>query len=99
MRSKISTLVHWPLRHNKEPILNSTEEALFYAQLIHKNPIKQAALVTYRIQTYSQLRVEREKENPDLQFMMDMAVRAQLFREAYVEAARIQHEKFKLSGG
>lgn len=85
-------LATWPLNLIGWPILTSTKEALLYAQLIHDDPDKQAHLVRYRQETYQELRREREKKHPDLQHMMDLAVTAQLYREAYMEAARIDHE-------
>jgi len=85
-------LANWPLNPIGWPILTSTREAFLYAQLIHNFPHKQAHLALYREATYKQLRHEREKKDPDLQHMMDLAVTAQLYREAYMEAARINVE-------
>lgn len=89
----------WPLNLIGWPIFTSTREALLYANLIHDDPNMQAHLVRYRQETYAELRREREKKDPDLQHMMDLAITAQLYREAYLEAARINIELRQLGGG
>lgn len=92
-------LASWPLNLIGWPIFTGTAEAFLYANLIHDDPNKQAHLVMYRQETYAELRRERAKKDPDLQHMMDLAVTAQLYRESYIEAARINHEKYHLEGG
>jgi len=91
-------LASWPLNLIGWPILTSTREALLYAQLIYDDPDSQAHLVRYRNETYVELRRERDKKDPDGQIMMDLAITAQLYREAYMEAARINHEKYYPEG-
>lgn len=92
-------LVNWPLNLIGWPIFTSTNEAFLYAQLIHDDPDKQAHLIRYRQQTYQELKHERDKKDPDLQHMMDLAVTAQFYREAYMEAARINAESRAIQGG
>lgn len=99
MRFMTTDLANWPLNLIGWPILTSTKVALFYAQLIHDDPNLQAHLVSYRQETYAELKREREKKNPDLQHMMDLAITAQLYREAYMEAARINSEQSSPHGG
>ncbi|MBA7694578.1 hypothetical protein ES703_103191 [subsurface metagenome] len=93
MTDTLPTLATWPLNLIGWPILTSTRDALFYAQLIHDDPNLQAHLVRYRQETYAELRREREKKDPDGQQMMDLAITAQLYRESYMEAARINQEE------
>lgn len=85
-------LASWPLNLIGWPIFTSTNDALLYAQLICYDPDKQDNLVRYRQETYQELKREREKKNPDLNHMMDLAVTAQFYREAYMEASRINGE-------
>lgn len=92
-------LANWPLNLIGWPILTSTNEAFLYAQLIYNDPDKQAHLVRYRQETYAELRRERDKKDPDLQHMMDLAVTAQFFREAFMECLRIQDENSNPTGG
>ena len=89
-------LANWPLNLIGWPIFTSTHDAFLYAQLIYDDPYLQAHLVKYREETYAQLRLEREKKYPDLQVMMDLAVTAQFYREAFMEAARINAEPSEL---
>lgn len=91
-------LDNWPLNLIGWPIFTDTKDALLYGNLIHDNPVRQASLVRYRKETYAELKCEREKKAPDLQHMMDLAITAQLYRESYTEAARINHEKFNSNG-
>ena len=99
MRHTVTDLASWPLTQTKRPILNSTKEAFLYAQLIYNDPLKQAHLVQYREEAYKALKSERESIKPNPQRMMDLAVRAQLYREAYMEASRINYEKSNPSSG
>lgn len=85
-------LANWPLNLIGWPIFTTTHDAFLYAQLVYDDPDKQAHLIRYRQETYAELKREREKKDPDLQHMMDLAVTAQLYREAYKEASRINHE-------
>ncbi|MBA7496293.1 hypothetical protein ES702_06892 [subsurface metagenome] len=99
MTDTLPTLATWPLNLIGWPIFTSTQEAFLYANLIHDDPNLQAHLVRYRQETYAELRREREKKDPDLQQMMDLAVTAQFYREAYMEAARINAELHQVGGG
>lgn len=88
----------WPLRDNGEPIFQSTNDAFLYAQLIYDLPEKQDLLDTYRHRAFSVLKFIREGKDPDLQAMMDLAVRAQSFRECLEECQRIKAEKVNTPG-
>lgn len=99
MTATITDLANWPTRRDLQPILNSTEEALLYAQLIHRHIQRQTDLASYREQIYKLLSVERRRPNPDLQRMMNLAVRAQFYRECLEEAQRINAEARNLQGG
>jgi hypothetical protein len=93
MTTTITDLANWPTKRDFQPILNSTKEALLYAQLIHRHIQKQTDLASYRELTYKLLSVERRRPTPDLQRMMNLAVRAQLFRECLEECQRITNDK------
>lgn len=93
MRHHISDLDNWPLNLIGWPIFTSTNEAMLYAQLIYDKPDKQQDLLHYREETYQELRWEREKKEPDLQVMMDLAVTGQFFRECFNECQRLKDEK------
>ena len=93
MRDNISDLAMWPRRRNGQPIFKSTNEAFLYAQLIYDTPPKKADLIIYRQEVYKQLKVQRDRKKPNLQNMMDLAVRAQFYRECLEECHRIEEEK------
>lgn len=99
MKTIITDLANWPLRQNLQPFLTSSHDALLYAQLIHKDAQRQTDLVSYREDTYRLLRAERARKKPNPQRMMDLAVKAQLFRESFMEAARINAEATELQRG
>lgn len=90
----LSDLANWPVRKNKEPILSSTHDAFLYAQLIYHRQDKQDWLTVCRSNAYIQLKAEREKEKPNPQRMMDLSVKAQLFRETLDEVQRINDEGY-----
>ena len=99
MRETITDLANWPKSRNNHPILKSSNEALLYAQLVYDNPIKQGDLVIFRDEAYQMLRLERQRKKPNPQRMMDLAVKAQLFRECFMHTLRILDETAKPEGG
>lgn len=98
MRYKLTDLNSWPLRKNQEPIFDSTNDAFLYAQLICDLQEKQDLLRAYRKAIYRALKYLREKDNPNLDRMMNLAVRAQFLRECLEECQRINNEKFNTNG-
>jgi len=99
MRDNISDLANWPKTRGGEPIFKSTNEALLYAQLVFQEPDKQQDLCHYRVNTYKQLKAERERKKPNIDRIFGLAVRAQFFREAFMECLRIQDELHQVGGG
>lgn len=98
MTYKLTDLNSWPVTDNGQPILKSTNEAMFYAQLIYDRGDYQHVLSGYRALIYRQLKAMRESENPDLDYMMGLAVKAQFCRECLEECQRIKDEKFNTPG-
>lgn len=88
----ISKLADWPKDRRGIPIFTSTHDALLYAQLIEGIPDKQSMLFISRQDIYIKLKHERHSQNPSLQRMCDLAVKAQLFRECLEECQRIHDE-------
>lgn len=93
MKQLIANLTNWPRRNNAHIILTCTEDALLYAQLIHTRNDLQYQIRTYRRHVLSDLKRERDSIDPSGQRMMDLAVRAQLYRECLEEVERIHNEK------
>jgi len=98
MKPTIKTLDNWPKLRNGQPVFHSTEEALLFAQLIFDKPDEQAKLQFYRDDCYIKLKHQRESKQPALNYMVTIAVRAQLFRECLEECQRINNEKFNRPG-
>jgi hypothetical protein len=92
MRTTITDLANWPVRRNGQPIFNSTQEAYLYAQLIWDDPKIIEDLSGYRSDTLVNLKYERSQKHPNLNTMMDLACRAQFFRECLEEVERIGKE-------
>jgi len=82
----------WPRRKNGEPIFKTTNDALFYANLIsnHKRMVDEIDL--YRRAARFDLKYARAKTDPDYDRLMEMAVKCQLFRECLDEVKRIREE-------
>ena len=94
MKPTIAPFNQWPRLKNTQPIFHSSNEAFFYAQLIYKDQDEQAKLQYYRDDCYIKLKHERQKQNPNLDYIFTLAVNAQLFRECLQECQRIKDEKF-----
>jgi len=93
MKPIISRLDNWPKDRRAFPIFTCTEDALLYANLSDNDKDTHATIKICREDTLIKLRHERHRKQPSLQRMMDLAVRAQLFRECLEECDRIKEEK------
>lgn len=89
----LTDLNGWPLRDNGEPIFQTANDAMFYAQLIYDLPEKRDLLDAYIHRTHGLLQYERGSIDPDWDRLMELAVRAQFFRECLEECKRIEQEK------
>lgn len=94
MKAIVSDLANWPVRKSNEPVFFCTNDALLYAQLIFDKQDKQDWLTICRSNAYAQLSIERKRQHPNYHRMMDLAVRAQFFREALQEVQRINDEGY-----
>lgn len=83
----------WPRRRNGEPIFRTTNEAIFYAQLASKRTRTIVEMKQYRQRARQNLHHVRKGKSPNLDRLMEYAMKAQLFRECYEEIERINEEK------
>jgi len=90
----LSNLATWPTDRIGLPIFTSSRDAILYAQLIEGHPDKQKMLSISRQDLYIKLRHERHLNQPNLQRMMNLAIKAQLYRECLDELQRIKDEQF-----
>lgn len=88
----ITSFDNWPRRRNGQLIIQSTEEAIYLAHLIDSNPIVIDRLKSWRKQALLEIKRIKQTPRPNFQQMMDLAVRAQFFRECLEEVARIRTE-------
>jgi len=93
MNQLIANITNWPRRKNSQIIFTATEDALLYAQLICTRPDLQDQITRYRRFALTDLKREREGERRSPLRMMDLAVRAQLYRACLEEVERISNEK------
>jgi len=83
----------WPRRRNGEPIFRTTNDAIFYAQLASKRYNAIEEMKAYRDKARREMKFVRKDRDPDLDMLMECAVKAQFFRECYEEMERINGEK------
>ena len=89
MVSHAHSLELWPLRKNGEPIFTCTEDAIYFGHLVYDKVEWIDKLTRLRKKAYFDIAVQRSKTTPSYQRMMDLAVRAQFYREALEEVKRI----------
>jgi len=90
MSDNIINFKQWPKDNKGNPIFTSTEDALFYAELISRNGDECFNILRLRFLALFHLQCFNLKHDPDLQEMLDLAVEAQLYRECLEEIRRIR---------
>ena len=83
----------WPRRRNGEPIFRTTNDAIFYAQLASKRTKTIDEMKKYRETARRGLQHVRKGKSPNLDRLMEYAMKAQFFRECYEEIERINQEE------
>ena len=90
-----ANLKTWPRRPNGEPIFRTTSDAIFFAQLAYTEPGVVLDLKAWRDKAHTNLHYLRQRSDPDFDILMEYAVKAQFFRECFMEILRIQDEETK----
>ena len=93
-KSHAYSLNLWPLRKNGEPIFTCSEDAVYFAHLVFDKVEWIDKLTRLRKNAYFDIAVHRSSPKPNYQRMMDLAVRAQFYRECLEEVRRINDGKF-----
>jgi len=93
MRTFITDLAQWKRSKDGAPIFTCTEEAFFYAQLIYRRDAERLKISHLRRDTLFKLRTMRTGTSPNYQRMLDLAVKAQFYRECLEELSRIEKEE------
>jgi len=89
---KSYTLYDWPRRKNGELIFQSTNEAVYYANIADDRLSSYDLLKKWRKNAYQNLTALRLKKPINYNRIFDLAVRAQLYREAMEEIERLNKE-------
>ena len=82
----------WPRRRNGEPVFRTSNDAIFYAQLASKRVKTIEEMKAYRKNARRTLQHVRKGKSPNLERLMEYAMKAQFFRECYEEIERINEE-------
>lgn len=90
-----ATLNTWPRHKNREPIFRTSNDAICFAQLAFLDQSSVDLMKFYRKKAHRDLRNERLKGSSNIDRMFELAVKAQFFRECYLEILRIQDEEDK----
>ena len=86
----------WPRTKGGDPIFTCTEQAIYYAHLVSDRIESVALLTKLRKKAYNEIACSRSRANPNFQRMMDLAVKAQFYRECLEEIQRINDSQYEL---
>jgi hypothetical protein len=83
---------NWPRNNAGEPIFKTSENAIYYAMLIFNRPAKVQEIVKLRKTSLFNGGHRRKSPNPDLDMLMQIAMKAQFARECLEEVERLNKE-------
>jgi len=83
------TLESWPRMKSGDVIFQSTEDAIYYANLVDDRLAAYELLKKWKKKANFDIGLERFKPNPKLNKVYDLAVRAQFYRECMEEIQRL----------
>lgn len=89
MRKMIMSLNNWPRRKNGEYIFQSTNEAIYYANLVDDRLAAYDLLKKWRKKNQQDIDHLKSKRSFNVNRLFDLAVRGQLYRECMEEIQRI----------
>jgi len=96
MRTYPYTFHTWPRTKANYPIFTCSEQAIYFAHLASDKIHIVELLTSLRKRSYNQIATQRAKANPNYQKMMDLAVKAQFYRECLEEIKRINDSQYEL---
>lgn len=93
MTNRTQKAEQWPRRRSGEILFNTTNEAIIFAHIIFDNNpfIEEIEKSLYAAR--DQIAIMHGRDNPNLDILMQIAVKAQLFRECLEEVTRITVEE------
>jgi len=96
MKTYPYTFESWPRDAGGNPIFTCTEQAIYFAHLCSHNEGQISQLTILRKDAYTRIAEQRAKRQPNYQRMMDLAFKAQLYRECLEEIVRINDSQYEL---
>lgn len=96
MRTYSYTFDTWPRTGDGTFIFTCSEQAIYFAHLASDKIEVVDLLTKLRKKAYFDIGVIRSTASPNLQRMMDLAVKAQFYREALEEIKRINESQYEL---
>ncbi|MBA7496007.1 hypothetical protein ES702_06604 [subsurface metagenome] len=96
MRTYPYTFESWPRTKAGKPIFTCTEQAIYFAHLCSHNEGQISQLTILRKEAYQSIATQRSKRQPNYQKMMDLAFKAQFYRECLEEITRINDSQYEL---
>ena len=99
MTKIIDRLKAWPTNNAGQPLMNTSEEAIFYGTLIYDKPDQVKEIKKLRGETVEEVSVRMNRKDVNLDLLMILAVKGQFFRECLEEVDRLNNQAFHLSEG
>jgi len=96
MREYPYTFESWPRTKSYYPIFTCSEQAIYFAHLASDKIHIVELLTRLRKRAYNQIATQRARTKPNHNRMMDLAVKAQLYRECLEEITRINDSQYEL---
>lgn len=96
MKTYPYTFESWPRSQAGDPIFTCSEQAIYFAHLASDKIEVVDLLKKLRKRAYFDIGVSRSAGSHNLQRMMDLAVKAQFYREALEEIKRINESQYEL---
>jgi len=96
MKGAPYTYETWPRTKGNDPIFTCSEDSIFFAHLVSDKIEVINQLTKLRKRAYFDIAVLRSRPTPNLQRMMDLAVKAQFYRECLEEIKRINDSQYEL---
>lgn len=90
MRPRSLPYTHWPRGDNGELIIGNTQESHLLAFVISDDHVMIGRVKRWRSETLKRIEIEKTRSPVDYQLIMDLATRAQFFRECLEEIERIR---------
>jgi len=87
----ITDYSHWKIDDQRIPIIKNTQEAFLLAHFIHNLTAVINRIIKARRRCAKEFTRESSKPYRRLQYMMNIAVKGQLYRECLNEVDRIKH--------